>query len=195
MLGRPLAWHGLHELAAAEHTDPVGDLEHLVQLVADEDHGHAFADERAEDLEELSRLLRRQHGRRLVEDQDVRSAIERLEDLDPLLLADADVLDTRLRVDREAETVRQFLHALLRRAVVEEDRVRRRLVAEDDVLGDGHHRDEHEVLVHHADAVGDRVLRRVKGHRLPVDQDLPLVGPIQAVEDVHQRRLPGAVLP
>ena len=38
-----------------------------------------------------------------------RSAIERLEDLDPLLLADADVLDARLRVDREAEAVRQLL--------------------------------------------------------------------------------------
>ena len=34
-------------------------------------------------------LLRRQHGRRLVEDQDVGAAVERLQDLDPLLLPDA----------------------------------------------------------------------------------------------------------
>ena len=41
------------------------------------------------------RLLRRQHGGRLVEDQDLGAAVERLQDLDPLLLADADVLDLR----------------------------------------------------------------------------------------------------
>ena len=46
-----------------------------------------------EDLEELERLLRRQHRRRLVEDQDVGLAVERLQDLDALLLADGDVVD------------------------------------------------------------------------------------------------------
>ena len=37
--------------------------------------------------DELARLLRGQDGRRLVEDEDLRAAIERLQDLDPLLLA------------------------------------------------------------------------------------------------------------
>ena len=42
----------------------------------------------SEDLEQLLRLLRRQDGRRLVEDQDLGAAVERLQDLDALLLAD-----------------------------------------------------------------------------------------------------------
>ena len=50
------------------------------------------------------------------------------------------------------------------------------------------------MLVHHADPVVDRVLRRAEGHGLPADDDLALVGLIEAVEDVHERRLPGAVL-
>ena len=37
-------------------------------------------------------------------------------------------------------------------------------------------------------------LRRAELGRLAVDQDLALVGPVEAVEDVHQRRLAGAVL-
>ena len=37
LLGRACGGHGLDLLAAPEHGDPVGDLEHLVQLVADED--------------------------------------------------------------------------------------------------------------------------------------------------------------
>ena len=51
--------------------DPVGDLEHLVQLVADEDDRHSLARQRFQDREELVRLLRCQHRRRLVEDEDV----------------------------------------------------------------------------------------------------------------------------
>ena len=43
----------------------------------------------AHDREELLRLLRREHGGRLVEDEDVGAAVERLQDLDALLLADA----------------------------------------------------------------------------------------------------------
>ena len=76
-------------LAAPQHGDAVGDLEHLVQLVADEDDRQALALEGLEDPEELDGLLRRQHRGRLVEDEDVRPPVERLQDLDALLLADA----------------------------------------------------------------------------------------------------------
>ena len=69
-----------------------------------------------------------------------------------------------------------------------------RLVAEHDVLGDRHHRDQHEVLVHHAHARLDRGARRSELHVLVADLDLALVGVVQAVEDVHQRRLAGTVL-
>ena len=53
----------------------------------------------------------------------------------------------------------------LRLAPVDEDRVGHRLVAEEDVLGDGQDRDQHEVLVDHADAPGDGIGR-------PGDADL-----------------------
>ena len=65
---------------------------------------------------------------------------------------------------------------------------------ERDVLGHGEDRDQHEVLVHHADAGGDRVLGGADVHRLVVDQDLALVGLDQPVQDVHQGGLAGAVL-
>ena len=79
--------------------------------------------------------------------------------------------------------------------VVEEDAGLSRLHREDDVLGDRHHRNEHEVLVHHPDPAGDRLLRGAHAHGLPVDQDLALVRVVEPVQDVHQRRLAGAVLP
>ena len=147
----------------------------------------------ADDLEQLAGLLRRQHRRRLVEDEDVGAAEERLQDLDPLLLPDRDRADERGRVDDEPELLRQLAHPRLRPALVEEDLVAR-LHAEDDVLGHGHHRDEHEVLVHHPDPGLDRVPRRAEADRLPVQEDLARVVLVEPVEDVHQRRLAGAVL-
>ena len=181
-------------LPAAEHRDPVGDLEHLVQLVRDEDDRHPLGDEAAEDLEELDGLLRRQHGGRLVEDEDVGAAVQRLEDLDALLLTDRDVPDARARVDVEAELIGELADAALGGGRVEQHAVPARLRREHDVLGDGHHRDQHEVLVHHPDPCVDRVVRRAELDRLAVEQDLALVGPVEPVEDVHQRRLAGAVL-
>ncbi len=194
LLGRPLPRHGVDELPATEHADPVGDLEYLVQLVTDEDDRHPLPRQRPQDPEEVGRLARGQHCCGLVEDEDVGAAVQRLQDLDALLLTDRDVLNARVGIDREVEALRELMDAAVRRMVVEEDPGRVGLRAEHDVLGDGHHRDEHEVLVDHADPVLDGVLRRVHRDRLALDEDLALVRLVDAVDDVHERRLAGAVL-
>ena len=79
-------------------------------------------------------------------------------------------------------------------AAIEEERVGHRLVAEQDVLGDGQDGHEHEVLVDHADPAVDRVGRTRDLDRFAVEQDLALVGFGQPVEDVHQGGLAGTVL-
>jgi hypothetical protein len=48
------------------------------------------------------RPRRRQHAGRLVEDQDLGAAIERLQDFDALLQADRQLLDERIGIDLEA---------------------------------------------------------------------------------------------
>ena len=130
-----------------------------MQLVADEDDRHALPGERAQDPEELQRLLRREHCSRLVQDQDVGAPVEGFQDLDPLLLADADVLHAGVRVDGELERGGDPLDALLRGGLVEQHLLAGRLDPEHDVLRDRHHRDEHEVLVDHADSQVDRIAR------------------------------------
>ena len=52
-----------------DHRDLVGDRQHLAQLVRDEQHGAAPAGELADDDEEVVDLAGREHGRRLVEDE------------------------------------------------------------------------------------------------------------------------------
>src|SRR5712692_8398768 len=62
-------------LASPHHRDPVRDLEHLAQLVADEDDRLAFLDQASQHHEELLGLLGRQHSGGLVEDEDFRPAV------------------------------------------------------------------------------------------------------------------------
>src|SRR5579871_6650805 len=50
------------------------------------------------------------------------------------------------------------------------------------------------MLVHHPNAVLDRLARRTDAHGLAVDTDFAGVGFVEAVEDRHQRRLARAVL-
>ena len=68
------------------------------------------------------------------------------------------------------------------------------MLAERDVLRDRERRDEPEVLVHHPDPRVERVAGRRELDRLAVEQDLALVRPVEAGEDVRERALAGAVL-
>ncbi len=77
---------------------------------------------------------------------------------------------------------------------VQEKPVAHRLCAQYHILGHGHHRHQHEVLVHHANAMGDGVTGAVDADLLSPDQDVALIGGIEAVEDVHQRGLAGSIL-
>jgi hypothetical protein len=66
--------------------------------------------------------------------------------------------------------------------------------AEDGVLGDGEGGDQHEVLVHHADAEGDRVGWRSDAYGRIVEEYLAGVHGVEAVEDLHEGGFAGAVL-
>ena len=63
---------------------------------------------RASDIAELRDALRRQHRRRLVEDQHAGAAPERLDDLDLLLGAEREVGGLRVGVDLDAEHAREL---------------------------------------------------------------------------------------
>jgi len=67
--------------------------------------------------------------------------------------------------------------------------------AEHDVFRHGHRLDQHEVLVDHADAERNRVMRRFYVANLAVDDDLAAVGGVEAVSDAHRSGLACTILP
>ncbi len=122
---------------------------------------------------------------------DLRAAVEHLEDLDALAVADAEVVDQPVRVDVEAVGLGELVDPVARPVT---DAVQL-LGAEHDVLQHGEVVGQHEVLEDHPDPGVDRVRRRAERHLSAVDLDRAVVGLLDAVQDLHQRRLAGAVLP
>ena len=98
----PLAHHHFRELfprrrlrvdaarnvSLPEDRDAIGDPHDLVQLVRDEDHAVPFGRHLRNGFEKPFRLLRREHGGRFVQNENIRLAEQHLEDRDALLFAD-----------------------------------------------------------------------------------------------------------
>ena len=72
-----------------------------MQLVRDEDDGATVRRHRTHGLEERVRFLRSQHRGRLVQYENACLLVERLQDLDALLLTDRELPDARAGVDGE----------------------------------------------------------------------------------------------
>ena len=97
-------------LATAQDRDAVGNAEHFVQLVRDEDDAVTLGRHGPDRLDQAGGFGWGKDGGRLIEDEDLRAAEEEANDLDPLLLADRELPDIGIGVDIEAEPGREIAH-------------------------------------------------------------------------------------
>ena len=176
-------------LAAAQDRRGVAEPFHLVELVADVEDRAAFGLEPVQHDEELVGLLRGQHRGRLVEDQEFRVLHQRADDLDALALADRQLPDLALGIERKPVNIGHFLqprrHVLEGFLAVEPER---------DVLGDGQIVEQGKVLKHHADAAGAGFRRSGQHHFLALPAHLAFARLNQSVDGFDQRRFSRAVL-
>ena len=159
-----------------------------MHLVGDDDDGLAGVAHVAQHGEKPVRLLRGEHGGGLVQNQNVRAAVENFDDLDGLLLGNGHVVDLLIRVYLKAVGVAD-LADLLRGGL----QIQLPVQTEDDVLGCRQHVDQLEVLVDHADAEVKGILRRADDDFLSVDADAPLIREVDPGKHVHKRGLAAAV--
>ena len=179
--------HCRDDLARAQDGDAVGDVQHLTHLVADKDDGFSFADELFHDGEQTLDLDVRQRRGRLVQNQQLRAVVERLQDLHALLRADGDLRNQLVQLHVQPVFFRQREDLLPPRLPVDKDTLGIP-VAEDHVFKHGHRLDQHEVLMHHADAELDRLAGRLDPHLPAVEKDRPLRRLVKTDQNVHQRR-------
>ena len=100
---------GHNVVAVAQDRRPIRDSRDLVHAVRDVDDRHTFGFQAAKEVEQLVDLAARQRGRRLVEDEHLHVARDRLDDLRQLPLASGEVADYALADRcrrREPETAR-----------------------------------------------------------------------------------------
>ena len=86
LVGHLRRHHGANGLAVAQHRDPIGDPSNLVHAVRDIEHQLALLGIPAGHLEQPVHVSGYERGGRLVQDQDVGLAGQRLGDLDELLI-------------------------------------------------------------------------------------------------------------
>src|SRR5262249_25767195 len=146
-------------------------------------------DERAE----LGHLLVVQPAGRLVEEEQARTRYESTSELDPFQRPERQSGGVTSRNAADADELERLLHTaptctLSLEAV-------RGMRADEDVLEHGHRREDLDVLERACDSAADDAIRRRPQKRLPLEEDVSRIGPVQACDDVEGRRLSGAVRP
>ena len=132
-------------------------------------------------------------GRGFVEDDDVRLAVEHLEDFHPLLHTHGDVLDFVPGVHLQAVARGQGGHVLFGGLQVEQTVAVNGFRTQDDVFRHGVVVDELEVLVHHADAQACGYIGVGDAHFPAVNSDGALVGFVGTEKYGHEGGLPRPV--
>ena len=162
--------------------------------MGDEDDGFALRLELLQNTEQVIGFSRRQHTGRLVEHQNISAAIQRLEDFNTLLQTDRQFLDQRIRIDIQLVFLFQPLQlgAGLGNAPLQEQCA---LDTEHDIFKHGEIFNQHEMLMHHADAQPDGRIGIADPDRRAIDADFAIIGLIKPVENGHKRGLASAIFP
>ncbi len=181
-------------MAVAEYREAIGDREHLVQAVGDEDRRDALVAEPPDEREERLHLVVGERARRLVEDEDARVDRQSARDLDHLLLVGPQPPDEVVRVDVELEAGERLPRPAPRRVPVDERPAADHPVTEENVLGDREVGRERRLLRHCRDALPERVGRVAERRLASSEGDRRRVGLDLPREDLQHRRLARAVL-
>src|SRR4029077_10295535 len=186
--------------AEAEDEDPVGYLEDVDQVVADDDDAEPALAQPPDQVEDLSGLGHPQRRGRLVEQNHLGVAKEGTRYSDLLALTARERPDLAAQAGNgHRDAGEQLAGAVLHPRLVElarslPDTGRDHLLAEEEIGDDVEVVAQREVLVDGRDAERGRILR-------PRDRDLPaveidraVVGSVDAGDGLHHRRLAGAVV-
>ena len=187
-----LCFHRAHELAIAHNCDAVRNFHNLVEFMRNKHNRMSGLFEIIENFKQLLCFLRRQNARRLVKNDDVCAAAERLDNLHALRLADADLVDLLIQLDIHVIGF-YVLADLFSCCLPVNCQSLGRLKAENDVFQYRQFVDQHKLLMHHADTGCNGILRGIMRQFLPIEKNLAAVDGIHAIKHLHHRRFARAV--
>ena len=146
--------------AVAQHGDALGDLQHLVEAMADKHHADARRFSSRDSAEQRVDLVAGQRGRRLVHDDELGVGRDGAADRDELPLGDRQLRHRLVEVERPRRCAPWRPCAVARTAGQLTGRCSAAMPADGDVLGDGEVREQRQVLIDHLDAESAALDRR-----------------------------------
>src|SRR5260221_6502595 len=175
-------------LAEMQHRDPPRDLAHEGHVVLDREHGHAFRIEPLPHLAGKMRFFRRHARGRLVEQQQTRLQADCHADLEPLLLAMAEVAGTLRLLGFEAEVCQQRVDLARKR-----DGAVLPLQGDFEVLADRQPVEHARHLELDREPAVDARERFQRGDVLAGEEDIAAARVMLAEDQPEQRALAGAI--
>ena len=172
-------------VSLSQNRNPVAQRHDFVELVGYKYNRDSEAPQPTELLKQFCGFLRGQDRRGLIQNQQFNTADERFEQFHLLPFADADFLENLVDINIKLVLIRNFLRDPNSFLLIE-DRAFCGLYAKYDIFRDRKFRNLHEVLVHHADAVRNRIERVVDFHLGALDQNTALLTVFQTKQDFHQ---------
>mgnify|MGYP004539577103 CR=1 FL=1 len=131
--------------------------------------------------------------RRFIQNQDARLERKRLGNLDKLLFRHRQVADGNVQGNGDAELLHDLVGALAHRRSLHEAEPVAEFARQKHVLDRVQVGDKRKLLKHDADAGIDRFVVVTEMTQLAIDPDLAFARLENAAQDLHQRRLAGAV--
>ena len=190
---------GLVRLRRIDYTDiftftqdcyPVRDGKHLIKFVSDDDNRFTVFFHIPEHSKQFVRLLRSQHRRRLIQDQDVRTFIKYFQDLYRLLFRNRHIVNFLCRVHFKPISfckLRDFLVGLF--PVYCSFSVK----SEYDILRCRQHVYQFEMLMDHTYSKGKRIFRGTDRNLPAFHEDFPVVREVNTRQHIHQGSLSAAI--
>ena len=180
-----LAHHGVLHAPVLQDGNPVRVVQNLVHLMGNDDHRLTAVSHFPQDIKHILRFLRRQHGRRLVQNKDLRPVIKKFDDLHPLLFSHRKLPDNSRRIHLQIKASGALGDPFLHFSGIQQKSLFFRV--ERYIFGDCQCGNQPEMLMDHSDPQIDRILRGIDGDLFPVTENLTAVRPVNAGQNIHQR--------
>src|SRR3569833_1032666 len=161
ILGGVLDVARAHQSAVAQDGDAIGEVENLLEPMADVDDGDAAVAKPADERKKLRGFLPGEISGRLIKDQKLGTTQRSTGCRDQLLLADGEIAEHFAGGKVEAQVVEETLRLAIHFALAQQP-VTDAFVAQKDVRCNRQVAAEHDFLVHRVDAVIDGFLRGVE---------------------------------
>ena len=185
ILGERGGGFGDNLLAVAEHRDRIGNFQHIVEEVRNENDAAAIRPDLPQHVKQPLHLRRRQRRGGLVKDNDAGSRKQNARKFHQLLQAHRQRTHAGLGINIKAEAGNEPCRFLVDPRPIHRAHLGQWLVAQKDILGNRQVRNGRQFLVHHADARSQGLARRAEMHACAVDAHFTVIVVIDAGNDFH----------